>query len=68
MLPTPISGDCYHAMRIDLLNGDDRPGVIRIELLLRETSGKLRSLLSLGSVAIPSSQLQQHLTGPATYP
>ncbi|HEY6412274.1 MAG TPA: hypothetical protein VIX42_01220 [Edaphobacter sp.] len=55
---TPISGDCCHAMRIDLLNGDDRPGVIRIELLLRDTSGKTSSSLLLGSIPIPSSQLQ----------
>jgi hypothetical protein len=57
-LLSPISGDCCHAMRIDLLNGDDRPGTIRIELLLRDTSGKPGSSLLLGSIAIPSSQLQ----------
>ena len=56
-LLTPISGDCCHAMRIDLLNGDDRPGPIRVELLLRDTSGKSGSSLLLGSIAIPSSQL-----------
>jgi hypothetical protein len=58
MLPNPISGDCCHAMRIELLNGDDRPGLIRIELLLRDTSGKPVSSLLLGSMPIPSSQLQ----------
>jgi hypothetical protein len=57
-LPTPISGDCCHTLRIDLLNGDDRPGPIRIELLLRDTSGKPDSSLLLGIIAIPSSQLQ----------
>ena len=57
-LLNPISGDCCHAMRIDLLNGDDRPGPIRIELLLRDASGKPGSPLLLGSIAIPSSQLQ----------
>jgi hypothetical protein len=57
-LPVPISGDCCHAMRIDLLNGDYRPGVIRIELLLRDTSGKSGSSILLGSIPIPSSQLQ----------
>jgi hypothetical protein len=57
-LPTPISGDCCHAIRINLLNGDDRPGLIRIELLLRDTSGKPDSSLLLGIIAIPSSQLQ----------
>ncbi len=57
-LPTPISADCCHAMRINLLNGDDRPGLIRIELLLRDTSSKPCSSLLLGSLPIPSSQLQ----------
>jgi hypothetical protein len=57
-LVTPISGDCCHAIRVDLLNGDDRPGPIRIELLLRDTSAKPSSSLLLGSIAIPSSQLQ----------
>lgn len=58
MLPNPISGDCCHAIRIELLNGDDRPGLIRIELLLRDTSGKSTSSLLLGNVPIPSSQLK----------
>lgn len=58
MLPTPISVDCCHAMRIDLLNGDDRPGLIRVELLLKDTSVKHGASLLLGSVPIPSSQLQ----------
>jgi hypothetical protein len=57
-LLNPISGDCCRAMRIDLLNGDDRPGPIRIELLLRDTSAKSGSTLLLGSIAIPSSQLE----------
>src|ERR1700761_1031145 len=54
----PISGDCCRALRIDLLNGDSRPGTIRIEILLRDTSGTPGSSLLLGSIAIPSSQLQ----------
>ena len=49
--------DCCHAMRVDLLNGDNRPGPIRIELLLGEKSGKPGSSLLLGSIEIPSSQL-----------
>jgi hypothetical protein len=57
-LVNPISGDCCRAIRVDLLNGNDRPGPIRIELLLRDTFGKPGSTLLLGSVAIPSSQLQ----------
>jgi hypothetical protein len=57
-LPTPISSDCCRAIRIELLNGDDRPGVIRIELLLRDKSAKSNSSLLLGSIPIPSSQLR----------
>ena len=57
-LPTPISDDCCHAIRIELLNGDDRPGLIRIELLLKDRSSKLNSSILLGNVPIPSSQLQ----------
>jgi hypothetical protein len=57
-LLNPISGDCCRALRIDLLNGDNRPGTIRVEILLRDTSGKSGSSLLLGSLAIPSSQLQ----------
>jgi hypothetical protein len=57
-LLNPISADCCRAMRVDLLNGDDRPGTIRIELRLRDTSNNSGSSLLLGSIAIPSSQLQ----------
>lgn len=57
-LVNSISGDCCHALRIELLNGDDRPGLIRIELLLRDRSAKPSSSLLLGSVPIPSSQVQ----------
>ena len=56
-LVTPIWGGCCHAIRVDLLNADDRPGSIRIELLLRDTSAKPGSSLLLGSIAIPSSQI-----------
>jgi hypothetical protein len=56
-LRTPISGDCCRTMRIDLLNGDDRLGLIQIELRLKDISGKSSSSLLLGSIPIPSSQL-----------
>jgi hypothetical protein len=58
ILLNPISADCCRALRIDLLNGDNRPGTIRVEMLLRDTSDKPGSSLLLGSIAIPSSQLQ----------
>jgi hypothetical protein len=58
-LSGPIYGDCCHALRIDLLNGDDRPGPIRVELLLRDTFHKPAFSVTLGTIAIPSSQLQQ---------
>jgi hypothetical protein len=56
-LLTPISGDCCRAIRVDLVNGDDRPGLIRVALFLRDTSNKLSPSVLLGSIAIPSSQL-----------
>jgi hypothetical protein len=58
-LSTPIAGDCCHAIRINLLNGDDRPGLIRIELLLKNSFSKPASSVSLGTLAVPSSQLEQ---------
>lgn len=57
-LAAPISTDCCHALRVDLLNGDDRLGVINIEVTLKDTSlGKHRSLF-LGSLPVRSSELQ----------
>jgi hypothetical protein len=58
MLFPSIAGDCCHAIRVELLNGDYRPGVIEIELLLSNTSAKGRPAISLGSIPIPSSELQ----------
>jgi hypothetical protein len=55
-LSTPIDMDCCHALRIDLLNGDDRPGPIEVELVLRNTSSKHGSSLLLGGITIPSSR------------
>jgi len=57
-LGSPISTDCCHALRVDLLNGDDRPGVMRIEIILKDTSGGPHRTLFLGTLPIPSSQLQ----------
>jgi hypothetical protein len=56
-LSPSISGDCCHAIRVELLNGDDRTGAIQIEVLLSNTSAKSRSAISLGSIPIPSSEL-----------
>jgi hypothetical protein len=55
-LATPIAGDCCRALRIELLNGDDRPSPIRVELRL--ATRRPGSPLSLGIVTIPFSQLQ----------
>jgi len=57
-LASPISTDCCHALRVDLLNGDDRPGIMRIEVTLRDTSGGLHRSLFLGSLPVLSSELQ----------
>jgi hypothetical protein len=51
----PIKMNCCKALRVELINADNRPGAITIEILLRESSTQSTSMLSLGSVAIPSS-------------
>jgi hypothetical protein len=51
----PIKMDCCKALRVELINADNRPGAITIEILLRETSTQSMSMLSLGSIVIPSS-------------
>ena len=56
LLPAPIPTDCCHALRLDLVNGDTRPGVIRVEVLLKDLAGNASARLSLGSLVIPSSQ------------
>jgi hypothetical protein len=57
-LPTPLSGNCCHAIRVNLLNGDDRPGLIQIAVFFRNTSAKPGYLVSLGTIPVPSSQLE----------
>jgi hypothetical protein len=57
VLSPSIAGDCCHAIRVELLNGDYRPGAIQIEVLLGNTSSKSRPAISLGSIPIPSSEL-----------
>ena len=57
-LSSYLSADCCRALRVDLINADNRLGAIQLELILRDTSGKSHSL-SLGSLPIPSSQLQK---------
>ncbi len=57
-LASPISTDCCHALRVDLLNGDDRLGVMHIEVTLRDTSGAMHRSLFLGSLPVRSSELQ----------
>ncbi len=56
VLASSLSGDCCRGIRVALLNGDDRVGVIRVELLLRDRLGGAGSSVSLGSVAIASSE------------
>ena len=68
LLPTPVSLECCHALRVDLLNGDARPGIIRLEVRLKDTSLKNRQAISLGSIVIPSSQVKHiSLTRPPVH-
>ena len=54
----PIKMDCCKALRVELINADNRSGRITIEILLRDTSTQSNSTLSLGSIVIPSSTIR----------
>ena len=56
VLPSSIMMDCCKALRVELVNADNRPGAITIEIWLRDTSAKSVPTLSLGRVVIPSSK------------
>ena len=56
VLPSFNMTDCCTALRVELVNADNRPGAITIEIWLRDTSMKSALALSLGSVVIPSSK------------
>jgi len=56
VLPSSIMTDCCKALRVELVNADNRPSAITIEIWLRDTSLKSGPTLSLGSVVIPSSK------------
>jgi hypothetical protein len=58
VLPTSMMIDCCKALRVELVNADNRPGAITIETWLRDTSTKAAPMLSLGSVVIPSSNVR----------
>lgn len=58
VLPTSIMMDCCKALRVELVNADDRPGAITIETWLRDSSTKSAQIWSLGSVVIPSSNIR----------
>ena len=55
-------------MRVDLLNGDDRPGPIGIELLLSDTSDKPSSSLLLGEYCNTLKPASRNTTQPSTRP
>ena len=47
--------DCCSALRAEILNADDRPGAIYLEVLLKHTVPRGSPSQSLGSLVIPSS-------------
>ncbi len=51
----PIKMDCCKALLVELINADDRPGAITLEVWLRDSSTQAHSTLLLGSAVIPSS-------------
>ena len=54
-LGTPIQVSCCSMFRIDLVNADDRPGALAIEVQLSDSRAKGSKTLSLGSMVLHSS-------------
>lgn len=54
-LGTPIQVSCCSMFRIDLVNADDRPGALAIEVQLSDSRAKGSTALSLGGMVLHSS-------------
>jgi hypothetical protein len=54
VLVNSVKMDCCRAFRVQLLNGDHRPGTIHLEVKLRETRQKTPAAVSLGEVVLSS--------------
>jgi hypothetical protein len=55
-LDKPISLACCRTLRVDVINADNRPGRISLEILLRNTGlANKATTVSLGTVVLPSS-------------
>src|ERR1700722_1563124 len=57
VLLEPIKMNCCSAIRVDLVNADDRPGAISIQILLKNKTFNESSAVSLGSKVLPSSKI-----------
>jgi hypothetical protein len=56
VLASSVKMDCCRALRVQLLNGDNRLGTIHLEVKLRETQQKGSAVTSLGELVLPSSE------------
>src|SRR6185312_7834855 len=50
-----VKMNCCSDLRLNITNADARPGLIAVEVVLRDTETKPQSATSLGTVVIPSS-------------
>lgn len=55
VLASSVKMDCCRALRVQLLNGDHRPGTIRLEVRLRDIRQKKPADVSLGEVVLSAS-------------
>ena len=58
-LATPLKMDCCRAIRVELVNADNRLGAISVEIVLRSISRTGIVSQSLGSQVLPSSELER---------
>jgi hypothetical protein len=54
-LGTPIEMSCCSVFRVELVNADDRPGALAIEVQLKNSASKESKIVSLGSMVLRSS-------------
>jgi len=57
-LTSSINIHCCRALKLNLVNADNQAGRIAVEILLVDSAAKPISLVSLGSIVIPSSKTQ----------
>jgi hypothetical protein len=62
-LGSPVRMDCCRTLRVELVNADNRPGIIVLEVVLKHGAGKGSTAQSLGNLVVPSSVARETASG-----